>query len=260
MIINDLYGEFMKIWRQQFEEIAPANNLYDGDISMLDLDFMQDLQWFSNSIKIIFDRQRFKLLRVWGAEKMSDLKVNSTIELLTQFFQHLSKQHAFFPIDAIRWVFKIRKLHVGLATRFTLIYCGVQINIQNGESIRLLIRYEPLKLTDKKVEKFAVITVYDITHLVKEDFYWGRCQFFDEEHSIFHIISNDNKTQRQDILSDREKEVLKLYAHGYTLKEVADKLHISTHTVNNHRKNMLLRTGVRDITSLIQICRMTGII
>lgn len=261
MSINDLYGEFMKIWRQQFEEISPANNLNPEEISLLELDVLEDLPWSNNSVKVIFDRQRFKLLKVWGdTEKMFGLQINSTTDLLTRFFQRLSKEHTLFPIDAIRWMFKIRKLYVGLATKFKLLYCGIHVYHKNGESVRLLIRYEPLKLTDKKVEKFAVITVYDITHLIKEDFYWGRCQFFDEEHSLFHIISNDNKTQRQDILSDREKEVLKLYAHGYTLQEVADKLYISTNTVNNHRKNMLLKTGMRDITSLIQVCRMTGII
>jgi DNA-binding CsgD family transcriptional regulator len=43
-------------------------------------------------------------------------------------------------------------------------------------------------------------------------------------------------------------------------KEVGKILFISSHTVDNHRRNMISRTGARDTTALIQICRMSGII
>jgi DNA-binding CsgD family transcriptional regulator len=43
-------------------------------------------------------------------------------------------------------------------------------------------------------------------------------------------------------------------------KEIADVLDISSHTVNNHRRNMITRTGARDTTALIHICKMIGIL
>jgi DNA-binding CsgD family transcriptional regulator len=51
-------------------------------------------------------------------------------------------------------------------------------------------------------------------------------------------------------LSNREIDVLKLVALGYANKEIADKLHISTHTVMSHRKNMTEKLGIKSISGL----------
>lgn len=44
-------------------------------------------------------------------------------------------------------------------------------------------------------------------------------------------------------LSKREKEILLLISRGYASKQIADKLQISINTVNNHRRNILGKTG-----------------
>jgi DNA-binding NarL/FixJ family response regulator len=51
-------------------------------------------------------------------------------------------------------------------------------------------------------------------------------------------------------LSDREKETLIALAQGLTNKEIADKLHISTHTVISHRKNIVRKTGIKTVSGL----------
>jgi DNA-binding CsgD family transcriptional regulator len=43
-------------------------------------------------------------------------------------------------------------------------------------------------------------------------------------------------------------------------KEIATTLFISSHTADNHRRNALARTGAKDTTALVQICRMCGIL
>ena len=48
-------------------------------------------------------------------------------------------------------------------------------------------------------------------------------------------------------LSDRETDVLVLVAKGLSSKEIADKLHISVHTVNSHRKNITHKTGIKSV-------------
>jgi DNA-binding CsgD family transcriptional regulator len=44
-------------------------------------------------------------------------------------------------------------------------------------------------------------------------------------------------------LTRREKEILILISKGYSSKQIAGKLNISTNTVNNHRRNILCKTG-----------------
>ncbi len=40
-------------------------------------------------------------------------------------------------------------------------------------------------------------------------------------------------------LTQREREILKLYVEGYTNTEVADKLNISIRTVETHKNNIM---------------------
>lgn len=58
------------------------------------------------------------------------------------------------------------------------------------------------------------------------------------------------------VLSSREIEVLCLISFGHSSKEIAIKLFLSTHTVTNHRKNMLSRSRCRNIAELVRIAMM----
>jgi DNA-binding NarL/FixJ family response regulator len=60
---------------------------------------------------------------------------------------------------------------------------------------------------------------------------------------------NGNSDQNE-ILSDRETEVLKLIAQGLANKEVAEKLNISINTVMTHRKNISQKTGIKSLSGL----------
>lgn len=52
-------------------------------------------------------------------------------------------------------------------------------------------------------------------------------------------------------ITDREKEVLELIVHQQTNQEIADKLHISTRTVDAHRRNLLQKTGAKNTAGLV---------
>jgi len=52
-------------------------------------------------------------------------------------------------------------------------------------------------------------------------------------------------------LTEREMEVLQLICKGLNTGEIAEKLFISYRTVEGHRKNLLLKTGVTNSVSLV---------
>jgi two-component system response regulator NreC len=61
-------------------------------------------------------------------------------------------------------------------------------------------------------------------------------------------------------LTDREREVLHLAAEGHSSAEIADKLSISSRTVETHRANMMRKLGLNSQTDLIRYALKRGII
>lgn len=62
--------------------------------------------------------------------------------------------------------------------------------------------------------------------------------------------ATDDSTNDDETLSDRETEVLLQIIKGFTNKEIAEILYISVHTVISHRKNIMLKTGIRSQAGL----------
>lgn len=54
-------------------------------------------------------------------------------------------------------------------------------------------------------------------------------------------------------LSPREKEILGLIAEGFTNPQIAEKIFLSTFTVDSHRKNMLAKLNVKNTASLVKL-------
>lgn len=52
-------------------------------------------------------------------------------------------------------------------------------------------------------------------------------------------------------LSDRETEILRLYASGLTITEIADKIFVSPDTVKFHRRKLFDKIGVQNITEAL---------
>ncbi len=65
---------------------------------------------------------------------------------------------------------------------------------------------------------------------------------------------------REDPLSPREQEVVKLVAEGYTNKQIAETLVISEKTVERHRANILDKLGMRDRVELTRYAIRHGLI
>ncbi len=70
------------------------------------------------------------------------------------------------------------------------------------------------------------------------------------------LATNDNLP----LLTRREVEVLKLIADGLTNQEIAEKLFISSWTVDSHRKNLLLKFNAKNTAILVKTAVTSGII
>lgn len=61
-------------------------------------------------------------------------------------------------------------------------------------------------------------------------------------------------------LSEREVEIIKLIAEGFTTKRIAEKLFLSFHTIGTHRKNIFKKLRIRNSSELIRYAIQNGII
>lgn len=74
------------------------------------------------------------------------------------------------------------------------------------------------------------------------------------------LIMNLNNPDEGKLLSDREREILKLIAKEYTNKNIAEELFISERTVETHRKNIFKKTGTNSLVGLIKFAYANNLI
>ena len=60
--------------------------------------------------------------------------------------------------------------------------------------------------------------------------------------------------------TEREKDIILLCGEGLICKEIADRLGISSHTVNTHKKNIFQKLGINNTMEMVQYALKTGII
>ena len=82
----------------------------------------------------------------------------------------------------------------------------------------------------------------------------------DDLQTLLEKIVFSKDAERQDELSVREVEVLKLIARGLINKEIADELCISLNTVLTHRKNITAKLGIKTVSGLTFYAMLNGYI
>lgn len=75
-------------------------------------------------------------------------------------------------------------------------------------------------------------------------------------HTSFQLEENNSK----ELFSKREKEIISLLAAGKNFKDIATALHLSPHTINTHKKNMLKKSYCNNTTQLVARCIREGLI
>lgn len=78
--------------------------------------------------------------------------------------------------------------------------------------------------------------------------------------AIREIITRPAPNTAIPALTAREQEILKLIASGITTRRIAEMLFLSKFTVENHRKNLLQKFGVKNVAGLIHAANTQGLL
>jgi DNA-binding NarL/FixJ family response regulator len=182
----------------------------------------------------------------------------------------------------------MKSINIVIAESSDLLYGGIMAILYQSEheyNVTRLLSFEEIEetLTNKSIEVLIInpilmfenskgvkrlkrnypqlligclnMNILDTNTLMVYDFILN---IYDSSSQILSVINNqlnlkqlDNgDRQESEILSDRETEVLLQLIKGHTNKEIADILYISVHTVISHRRNIMIKTGIRSQAGL----------
>ncbi|MDN4012208.1 MULTISPECIES: response regulator transcription factor [Chryseobacterium] len=68
---------------------------------------------------------------------------------------------------------------------------------------------------------------------------------------LFQLSSNKWEKSKKIKLSDRETEILLLYAQGLTINEIAEKMYLTADTIKFHRRKLFDKINVQNITEAL---------
>lgn len=130
--------------------------------------------------------------------------------------------------------------------------------------------------------KIIVLSMHDEVHLVKEilksgvnayvlkkdtqqellaairEILAGRIYLSNDINKL--LITNLDNQDENKLLTDREREIVKLIAKEYSNKQIAEELFISERTVETHRKNIFRKTGTNSLVGLIKFAYANSLI
>ena len=241
-----LFFEFMKAYSP-----AGFKGIDRGDSLILTLEEMMDE---NNQYLSVFDMLNMKTLFVsQGIIKFLGIKP----EDLTSY--HFKE--ATHPDD-------LKRQKLGLVQLFKIAH--ELFVAKKGEmfiSSNLRMRMPNGNYTNQLVQGFLffnllpIETVYMIH--INTDISWIK----NIKHGFHYYLGNDLSYFRYpdeellitgNIFSDREFEIIKLVHDGFDSEQIAEKLFLSKHTVNTHRKNILEKTGKAHISDLIYYLQERG--
>ncbi|WP_435357251.1 response regulator transcription factor [Emticicia sp. SJ17W-69] len=243
--IEKFYPEAVKIDYKKYLEKSGLINLLNNQEGSLT--FLVDIK----NLKVIYISEN--VLKCGNQEIEDD-------NLLPEFISFLAPEHLTFLSVFVIWSLNTLKIvPAQYKTKHHINVWGLKLLDKNHQKARWYMNIVPLEFNIEQNPTLVALSIQEITHLIKGDDYMIRASFGEKNEHVFVYHSNEEKTVEHDIISEREGEVLRYVSQGFDTKQISQLMNISPNTVDNHRRNMLARTGTRDTTALIQLCKMLGL-
>ena len=145
-----------------------------------------------------------------------------------------------------------KKLPPNKATKYKTRY-DFRFRCKNGEYKRLLQQVVVIQSDDSGAVLRTFVILTDITELKPTNKMVLSIIGLEGEPSYIDIQPVDEFLPYKNKLTKREREVFHLLVQEYETNQIAEKLHISPHTVSVHRKNILRKTNTGSVLQLVKL-------
>ncbi len=228
---------------------------------------------FIEEIKVI-EKYSFnkKVYMLWDHVRFLPIYISNNVEKFGYTPEEVYKMSLFQAIKRVYWKQipllvkvhkdgeKFRKISKAINVKDIEAFgCGAKLKDKWGNIRTFFFKQRNLSISKKRKPLVTFIEAEDITHLYKSNLAWSRVVDKSTDIPIVRIFSSANKMTNE-LLSKREIEILKLITKNKDSASIAQNLNISLETVKKHRKNMIAKTGVKDMTALIYICKECDLI
>jgi DNA-binding CsgD family transcriptional regulator len=125
-----------------------------------------------------------------------------------------------------------------------------RIKAKDNKYVRIL--QQTIQIDYDQTNFYRSLAIHtDISHIKKDGEPCFSIIGLDGEPSYYNIQDPDVFTKSYDLFTKREREILKHIVEGKNSKTIAEELYISLHTVNTHRKNILIKANCRSPIDLV---------
>jgi DNA-binding CsgD family transcriptional regulator len=121
----------------------------------------------------------------------------------------------------------------------------------NGEETSYYFKGHNLKYDKKNDPEEVFITAFNLTEKINT------------EHQLEELIKENKRLKNKlavSLLSNREKEIVKLISEGMSSRKISEDLGLSFYTIETHRKNILRKLDLNNSAELIRFSTEAGLV
>jgi hypothetical protein len=180
LTMNPLLGKMLNLQKDKYpvdaDKIVELKENYINAFSKSD-----------HSVRVIFDHVNMKILNItdnvgivtgFSGKDFTDISLAFAFKFFT--FDHYN-----FLYVWLKWAFslhsKVKPSDLDRLVNVRHAICGVKVKHKNGHIMRILLRHYVLEETKDHIPIVAAVTIDDVSHLIKSDFYWGRIESGQDE-------------------------------------------------------------------------------
>jgi DNA-binding CsgD family transcriptional regulator len=138
----------------------------------------------------------------------------------------------------------------------TITMFGLKFKDKFGRSRAFMVTQKLLTFAANGELNLSLLTFEEINYIHNSDVFWYRVSVqtkLGKRTKVF--FENSTKKEADDIFTSRELEILKLSIQKHSIQEISDHLEISKNTVERHRKNMISKIGVTNMTAILYVAK-----
>lgn len=203
----------------------------------------EDILNSANTLIHIDDLEARKM--VYGNDKFEEILGFTAAEVIEMGHEYIQKYY--HPDDLVKIPEIIDFFKGNKNNKHTTLF---RVKHKNGEWVYFITTRSLLNI-DSNQNRFVVSVSINVTEQID-------CGLKHEEYNKIRAAEKNRDVIEK--FTNREKEIISMFASGHTNTQVAEKLFLSIKTVDNHRTNILRKSEARNIAELINFVKDIGLV